>query len=40
MVNKTHVLADGRSITYNAVLDCSAAWPRFNAIGNNRTKLF
>ena len=40
MVNKTHKMSNGNNVAYNAILDTNATWPRFNAIGSNKTKKF
>lgn len=40
MVNKTHKLSNGKHVTYDAMLDIDKVYPRFNAIGNNKTEKF
>lgn len=40
MVNKTHKMSNGQNVCYDAVLDYDKQWPRFNAIGSNKTKKF
>lgn len=39
LVNKTHKLSNGKNVTYQTMLD-SIMFPRFNAIGSNKTKKF
>ena len=39
VVNRTHKLSNSGNVTYNMVLD-TIAWPRFNAIGSNKTEKF
>ena len=38
-INKTHKLSSGNNVTYDVALD-SAYYPRFNAIGSNKTLKF
>ena len=40
MVNRTHKMANGKNVTYNAFLDYDKQWPKFNAIGSNKTLKF
>ena len=40
LVNKTHKLSNGNNVTYKALVDYDARFPRFNAIGNNKTNSF
>lgn len=40
MVNKSHKLSNGSNVTYDAKLDYNSYFPRFNAIGNNKTNSF
>ena len=37
MTNKTHRLSTGKNVTYTASLDEDGYFPRFNAIGSNKT---
>lgn len=39
-VNKTHKLSNGKNVTYRVELDSDACWPKFNAIGSNKTGVF
>lgn len=39
LVNKTHKLSNGKNVTYKTVLD-SVVYPRFTAIGNNKSGKF
>lgn len=39
LVNKTHKLSNGKNVTYTTFLD-DVMFPRFNAIGSNKTKKF
>lgn len=39
-INNTHKLSNGKNVTYRVELDKDACWPRFNAIGSNKTGLF
>ena len=38
--NKTHKMTNGKNVTYKASLAYNFIWPRFNALGNNRTGKF
>lgn len=40
MVNKTHKLSNGKYVTYDRTFLDTTIWPRFNAIGNNKTEKF
>lgn len=42
LVNKTHKLSNGKNVTYNVTVDNDGeqVYPRFNYIGNNKTKKF
>ena len=41
MVNRTHIMSNGKHVTYpNTVIDYDVVYPKFNAIGNNKTELF
>lgn len=42
LVNKTHKLSNGKNITYSVIVDNEGeqVYPRFNYIGNNKTKKF
>ncbi len=39
-VNKTHKLSNGKNVTYRAEMDYDACYPKFNAIGSNKTNIF
>lgn len=39
-MNKTHKLQDGANVTYTVSIDSDAYFPRFNAIGSNKTNEF
>lgn len=39
-VNKTHRLSNGKNVTYDVELAPNGFGPCFNAIGNNKTKVF
>ena len=39
LINKTHKLSNGKNVTYTTYLD-NVMFPRFNAIGSNKTKKF
>lgn len=39
-VNKTHKLSNGENVTYHVEVDEDACFPKFNAIGNNKTNKF
>ena len=40
MINKTHKLSNGQNVTYKAILDENGYFPRFCAIGSNKTNRF
>ena len=40
MVNKTHKLSNGKNVTYDRTYIDTYVWPRFNAIGSNKTGKF
>ena len=40
MVNKTHKMSNGKNVTYDAILDEDGYFPRFCAIGSNKTGKF
>ena len=39
-INRTHILSNGKHVTYDVILDENAYFPRFNAIGSNKTGVF
>ena len=39
-VNRTHVMSNGRNVTYDVDIDRLVSTPRFNLIGSNKTGVF